>query len=280
MNEQVSSSNGASGERVETRSEPGAGKDTGTTTLDALVIGAGVAGLYQLHQLREQGLRVRACDSATGVGCTWYWNRYPGAKFDSESYVYQYLLSEDLYKGWQWSSLFPEQLEIEAWMNYAADALDLKKDIQSGTTVTQALYNEQSRHWKVITDKAETIDTQFLVTCCGMLSAPLSDMFPGQDEFHGPIFHTSRWLREPVELAGKRVVGIGATGIQVIQTIADQVGELKVFVRTPHYVLPLKNPSYGPRRCRPATTGLKNSARPCQISSPDSNTTSMLPGPT
>ena len=216
--------------------------------LDALIIGAGVAGLYQLHMLRNQGLKVRACDSASDVGGTWYWNRYPGARFDSEAYIYQYLFSEELYKGWSWSERFPAQPEIERWMHYVADRLDLRKDIQFETTITSAHYDEDANRWTVRTNRGETIDTQFLITCCGMLSAPMSNLFPGQDTFKGQIFHTARWPREPVDFAGKRVgvVGIGATGIQVIQTIASEVGHLKVFVRTPQYALPMKNPKYGP----------------------------------
>ena len=217
--------------------------------LDALIIGAGVAGLYQLYQLRQQGLKVKACDTASNVGGTWYWNRYPGAKFDSEAYIYHYLFSEELYKGWSWSERFPGQPEIERWMNYVADTLDLRKDIRFNTTITRAQYNEDTGRWTVTTANGEIIDTRFLITCCGMLSAPLQSLFPGQDSFKGQIFHTSRWPKQPVELAGKRVgvVGIGATGIQVIQTIASQVGHLKVFVRTPQYVLPMKNPKYGPQ---------------------------------
>jgi len=216
--------------------------------LDAVIIGAGVAGLYQLHMLRAQGLQVRAYDNAADVGGTWFWNRYPGAKFDSEAYIYQYLFDEDLYKGWSWSERFPGQPEIERWMKYVADTLDLKRDIQFSTTITAAHYNDDTGRWTVHTDRGEVIDTQFLVTCGGMLSAPMADLFPGQASFKGPIFHTSRWPREPVDLAGKRVgvVGIGATGIQVIQTIASQVGQLKVFVRTPQYVLPMSNPKFGP----------------------------------
>lgn len=223
-------------------------QNTTTRTLDALIIGAGVAGLYQLHQLRESGLDVRAYDAATDVGGTWYWNRYPGARFDSEAYIYQYLFSEDLYKGWSWSERFPGQPEIERWMHYIADTLDLRKDIQFSTTITQAIHNEDTGRWTVRTDTGETIDTRFLVTCCGMLSAPLANVFEGQDSFEGQIFHTARWPKESIDFSGKRVgvVGIGATGIQVIQTIADQVGALKVFVRTPQYVLPMKNPKYGP----------------------------------
>jgi cation diffusion facilitator CzcD-associated flavoprotein CzcO len=219
-----------------------------TRKLDALVIGAGVAGLYQLHMLRNQGLAVRAYDAASNVGGTWYWNRYPGSKFDSEAYIYQYLFSEDLYKAWSWSEKFPPQPEIERWLNYVADRLDLRKDIQFNTTITNARYDEASGRWTVRTDGGETIDAQFLITCCGMLSAPLTEVFPGQGTFKGRIFHTGRWPKEPIDLAGKRVgvVGIGATGIQVIQTIASQVGHLKVFVRTPQYVLPMKSPKYGP----------------------------------
>src|SRR3954464_2921566 len=170
--------------------------------LDALIIGTGVAGLYQLYQLREQGLNARAYDTASNVGGTWYWNRYPGARFDSESHIYQYLFSEDLYKDWTWSEKFPGQPEIERWLNYVADRLDLKKDIQFSTTITSAHFNEATNRWTVKTDTGETIDTQFLVTCGGMLSAPLADVFPGQDTFKGQIVHTGRWPKTPLDLAG------------------------------------------------------------------------------
>ena len=219
-------------------------------SLDAVVIGTGVAGLYQLYKLRdEQGLKVKAVDTATGVGGTWYWNRYPGARFDSEAYIYQYLFSEELYKGWSWSERFPGQPEIEKWLNYVADTLDLRKDIHFSTTITSAVFNEATQRWTITTDKGDTIDAQFLITCCGMLSAPLTSVFPGQDTFKGTLVHTGRYPKEKLDLAGKRVavVGNGATGIQVIQTIAGEVGSLKVFVRTPQYIIPMKNPKYGPK---------------------------------
>lgn len=218
-------------------------------SLDAVVIGTGVAGLYQLYKLRdEQGLKVKAVDAATGVGGTWYWNRYPGARFDSEAYIYQYLFSEDLYKGWSWSERFPGQPEIERWLNYVADRLELRKDIRFSTTVTSAVFNEATQRWTITTDKGDTIDAQFLITCCGMLSAPLTSMFPGQESFKGVLAHTGRWPKQDIDVSGKRVgvVGNGATGIQVIQTIAGEVGSLKVFVRTPQYIIPMKNPKYGP----------------------------------
>ncbi len=159
MTEAATKSNGSNGAHA-------------TARFDAVVVGAGVAGLYQLYRLREQGLNVMAIDAASAVGGTWYWNRYPGARFDSESFIYQYLFSEELYKGWSWSEKFPGQPEIERWLNYVADRLDLRKNIQFGTTVKSAHFNEATQRWLITTDKGGVIDTQFLVTCCGMLSAP------------------------------------------------------------------------------------------------------------
>src|SRR5271157_6265916 len=129
--------------------------------LDAAVIGAGVAGLYQLHLLRSQGLAVKAFDTAADVGGTLYWNRYPGARFDSEGYIYQYLFSEDLYKDWSWSEKFPGQPEIERWLRYVADRLDLRKDIVFNTTITSARFNDETGRWTITTDKGQTIDAQF-----------------------------------------------------------------------------------------------------------------------
>ncbi|NMX50984.1 flavin-containing monooxygenase [Pseudomonas veronii] len=216
------------------------------TYLDAMVIGAGVAGLYQLYRLREMGLTVRAYDTASGVGGTWYWNRYPGARFDSQAEIYQYWFSEELYKCWQPTERFPAQPETEQWLNFVANRLDLKKDIQFNTRIAAAHFCEESGHWRVTTEAGETINTQYLISCCGMLSAPLSDRFPGQTDFNGQIYHTGLWPKDPVDFNGKRVavVGTGATGIQVIQTIAPAVGSMKVFVRTPQYVIPMRNPKY------------------------------------
>lgn len=223
-----------------------AAADSAPTRLDALVIGAGVAGLYQLHRLREMGLTVRAYETASGVGGTWYWNRYPGARFDSQAEVYQYWFSEELYKAWKPSERFPSQAETERWLNFVADRLDLKKDIRFDTRVVSAHYDEKTGRWCVTTSHGERIDAQFVVACCGMLSAPLADRFPGQASFRGQITHTGLWPKGGIDLKGKRVavVGAGATGIQVIQTIASEVGSMKVFVRTPQYVVPMKNPKY------------------------------------
>ena len=158
------------------------------------------------------------------------------------------MFSEDLYKGWSWSEKFPGQPEIERWMHYVADRLDLRKDIQFNTTIKSAHFDEGTERWTITTDNGQVIEAQFLVTCCGMLSAPLTSLFPGQETFKGKLLYTARWPKDPIDFAGKRVgiVGIGATGIQVIQTIADKVGRLTVFVRTPQYVLPMRNPKYTP----------------------------------
>jgi len=217
-----------------------------TIQLDAIVIGTGIAGLYQLYRLREMGLQVRAYDTASGVGGTWYWNRYPGARFDSQVEVYQYWFSEELYKAWKPSERFPAQPETERWLNFVADRLDLKKDIQFNTRIVSAHYRENDGRWTVTTEVGEKIDTQFVLACCGMLSAPLVDRFPGQSTFRGEIHHTGLWPKNGVELKGKRVavIGTGATGIQVIQTIAPDVAAMKIFVRTPQYVVPMKNPEY------------------------------------
>ena len=213
--------------------------------LDAVVLGAGVAGLYQLHQLREQGLRVRTYDAAGDVGGTWWWNRYPGARFDSEGYIYQYLFDEALYKDWSWSEKFPGQPEIERWLHYVTDRLDLRRDIQFNTTITSAVYDEDRGRWTIRTDRGDVVDTQFFVSCAGMLSAPLKNI-EGTDSFAGDLVFTASYPAAGVDVAGKRVgvVGVGATGIQVIQTIAAEVGHLTVFARTPQYVLPMKNPRY------------------------------------
>jgi acetone monooxygenase len=217
--------------------------DTKTTKLDAIVIGAGIAGLYQLYRMRQLGLKVRAYEAGSGVGGTWYWNRYPGARFDSQVEVYQYWFSEDLYKAWKPSERFPGQPETEQWLNFVADRFDLKKDIQFNTRIESATYREMDGRWDVITSDGEHVDAQYLLACCGMLSAPLNERFPGQSTFKGVITHTGLWPKGGVDFKGKRVavVGTGATGIQVIQTIAPEVGSMKVFVRTPQYIVPMKN---------------------------------------
>ena len=214
--------------------------------VDAVVVGAGVAGLYSVYKLREQGLSVQAFEAGTGVGGTWYWNRYPGARVDSQAYIYQYWFSDDLLNEWNWSERFPAQEETERYLNHVADKFDLRSHIQFKTRVTGASYDEATQRWTVTTDDGQTVSPQFLIMGTGGLSVPLVPPFPGRERFKGQIVHTAQWPKEGVDLKGKRVgvIGTGATGIQVIQTIASEVGHLTVFQRTANYTIPMRNPKY------------------------------------
>ena len=213
---------------------------------DAVVVGAGFTGLYQLYKFRQLGLKVLVLEAGTGVGGTWYWNRYPGARTDSESRVYQYWFSDELLEEWDWSERFPAQEETERYLNYVADKFDLKKDIQFNSRVTAATYNEDSKRWTVTTENGNAVSCQFFVMGAGGLSIPKTPDIPGVDDFKGTKVHTSRWPQGGIDLAGKRVgiIGTGATGIQVIQTIASEVGHLTVFQRTPNYAIPMNNPKF------------------------------------
>lgn len=211
---------------------------------DAIVVGAGFSGLYALYKLRERGLRVRVLEMGENVGGTWYWNRYPGARTDSTSDVYQYWFSDELLEEWQWSERFAAQPETERYLNFVADKFDLRRDIQFKTRVTGADLNADGDGWTVHTETGEPLSCQFLVMGTGPLSKIVLPDIPGINSFEGEWHHTARWPKTPVDFAGKRVgiFGTGATGIQVIQTIAPEVGHLTVFQRTPTYTIPMKNP--------------------------------------
>ena len=208
----------------------------------------------------------------------------PRARFDSEGYIYQYLFSEELYKDWSWSEKFPDQPEIERWMHYVTDRLDLRRDIQFSHHHHQRALRRGPRPLDASGPTAATRSTRSSSSrCAGMLSAPMERAVSRARTLSGAIFHTSRWPQEDIDLAGKRVgvVGIGATGIQVIQTIADEVEHLTVFARTPQYVLPMKNPTYGEAEQELRTRAASPScARPSRTPSPASSTTSSTPGPT
>ena len=210
---------------------------------DAIIIGAGIAGLYQLYRLRELGLSVRVYESGTGVGGTWYWNRYPGARFDSESYSYGYSFSEELLQEWDWSEHFAPQPETERYLNYVADKFDLRRDIRFSTRVTAATYDEATACWQVQTDDGQRARARFLITAIGVLSAPYIPDFAGRDSFEGESFHTAQWPKEGRDFSGKRVavIGTGATAVQLITEVAKQVGQLTVFQRTANYCAPLHN---------------------------------------
>jgi cation diffusion facilitator CzcD-associated flavoprotein CzcO len=217
----------------------------GTLVLDydAIIIGAGMSGLYQLYRLRELGLKVRVLEAGTNVGGTWYWNRYPGARFDSESYSYGYSFSKELLQEWDWSEHFAGQPETLRYLNHVAEKFDLCRDIQFSSLVTAAHYDENTRTWSIALDDGSQFRTRFLITAIGPLSTPTLPRIEGRDSFRGESFHTARWPHEPDDFTGKRVavIGTGATGVQTIQTIAGSVGHLTVFQRTPNWCAPLHN---------------------------------------
>jgi cation diffusion facilitator CzcD-associated flavoprotein CzcO len=210
---------------------------------DAVVIGAGVSGLYQLYRLRELGLRVRVFEAGTGVGGTWYWNRYPGARFDSESWTYGYSFSQELLEEWDWQEHFAAQPETERYLNYVADKFDLRRDIQFRSRVTAAHYQEDTRSWAVLLEDGRRCTTRLLITAIGVLSAATLPTIPGVATFQGQSCHTHYWPKEPVCFEGKRVavIGTGATGVQTITEVAKTAGHLTVFQRTPQWCAPLHN---------------------------------------
>jgi len=210
---------------------------------DAIIIGAGISGLYQLIRLRELGLAVRVYETGSGVGGTWYWNRYPGARFDSESYTYGYSFSEELLQEWDWKEHFSGQPENERYLNYVADKFDLRRDIQFNANVAAATYDKKGNYWEVrLTDGARS-RARFLITAVGILSAQNIPAFAGIESFKGESFHTSRWPKERIDFTDKRVgvIGTGATAVQLITEIAKEVGHLTVFQRTANYCAPLRN---------------------------------------
>src|SRR5690349_19388793 len=210
---------------------------------DAIIIGAGLSGMYQLYRLRELGMKVRVFEAGTGVGGTWYWNRYPGARFDSESYSYGFSFSKELLEEWNWSEHFAPQPETLRYLNLVADKFDLRRDIQFRSRVAAAHWDEASRAWAVTLEDGSRHVSRYLITAIGVLSAPTLPRFEGMDNFRGLSFHTARWPHEPVDFAGKRVavIGTGATGVQTIQEVAKTAGHLTVFQRTPNWCAPLHN---------------------------------------
>ena len=210
---------------------------------DVLIIGAGVTGLYSLYRFRNLGFSVRSFEDASGIGGTWYWNRYPGARFDSESYTYGYSFSEDLLREWDWKELYSGQPENERYLNYVADKFDLRRHIRFNSRVASCVYDEEANRWELTMDDGHKARGQFLITAVGLLSAHYVPDFEGIHDFKGPWCHTGRWPKEGMDLAGKRVgvVGTGATAVQLITEIAKEVGHLTVFQRTANYCAPLRN---------------------------------------
>src|SRR5258705_1098728 len=218
---------------------------TTRTDFDAVVIGAGFSGLYAVHKLRnELGLSVRVYEEGSGVGGTWYWNRYPGARCDSESYVYCYSFSKELCQEWDWSGRYPYQQELAAYLEHVTDRFELKRDIQFNTRVTAARWSEDDQCWQVETDRGETATARFLLTAVGLLAAKkhVPDL-PGLESFEGEWHHTGAWPAECVDFAGNRVgvIGTGSTGVQTIPVIAKEAQHLYVFQRSPQFTIPARH---------------------------------------
>lgn len=210
---------------------------------DAIVIGAGVSGLYTLYKLRELGLSVRVLEAGTDLGGTWYWNRYPGARFDSESYSYQYSFRQELIDGWNWSEHFAAQPEIERYLHFVADKLDLPRDIEFNARVKSVVYDETDKKWTLETHSGLSVRGRYVICATGLLSAHQFPPYEGVDKFGGLSLHSARWPKEPVDFTGKRVgiIGTGPTGVQIIQTIAPDCKHLTVFQRTANWCTPLQN---------------------------------------
>jgi cation diffusion facilitator CzcD-associated flavoprotein CzcO len=217
--------------------------------LDALIIGAGFSGLYQLYSLRDRlGLAAQVLEAGDGVGGTWYWNRYPGARCDSESYSYSFSFSDELQQEWDWTERYPEQPEIMRYLNHVADRFDLRRDIRFGTRVTGARYDEAANRWRVTTEQGEELTAKFLITAVGCLSSANVPNIPGLDDFAGRWYHTGQWPHEGVDFTGKQVglVGTGSTGIQATPVIAAEAAHLTVFQRTPNFSVPARNGPVSP----------------------------------
>ena len=210
---------------------------------DAVVIGAGAAGLYMLHRLRELGFSVRLFEQGDGVGGTWYWNRYPGARCDVESWDYCYSFSEELEQEWDWTERFPTQPELERYFNHVADRFDLRGDMQFGTRVERACFDESRNCWIIDLSTGVTVSAHYLVSAAGCLSEVNKPPIAGAETFEGVQHHTARWPAEGVDVAGKRVgvIGTGSSGVQVIPQVARTAAHVFVFQRTPQYTVPARN---------------------------------------
>jgi cyclohexanone monooxygenase len=210
---------------------------------DAIVIGAGFGGLRMLHELRERGMRALVIEAASDVGGTWYYNRYPGARTDSEAWLYAFSFSKEIQDRWDWSERYPGQPEVLAYLRYVADFCDMRRDIQFDTRVESARFDAVRSSWQVATSDGQQWTCSFLITATGPLSTPYRPDLPGIDEFEGDWYLTGSWPQTPVRVTDKRVavVGTGSTAVQVIPLVAQTAKEVVVFQRTPNFVLPARN---------------------------------------
>jgi cyclohexanone monooxygenase len=216
--------------------------------LDAVVVGAGFAGLYMLYRMRGLGLSTRVFEAADGIGGTWYWNRYPGARCDVESMDYSYSFSDELQQEWHWSERYASQPEILRYIDHVAERFDLRRDIQLSTRVIEAVFDEAASRWSIRTERGDEVSARFVIMATGCLSAPQAPPFPGLDGFEGKWYQTSNWPHEGVDFNGQRVavIGTGSSAIQSIPLIAQQAAHLFVFQRTPNFSIPAHNGQLDP----------------------------------
>ncbi|MFN3232269.1 MAG: flavin-containing monooxygenase [Alphaproteobacteria bacterium] len=217
-----------------------AGEASTGVDFDAIVIGAGFAGLAAIHYLREAGLSVRVFDRASDIGGTWTWNRYPGAATDSESYYYCLTFSKELLQKFKWTKRYPDWQETLSYFHFVADECDMRRDIQLNTEIVEAEYDNDLHGWRITTDTGETYTCKYFISGMGMISQPVIPNIKGMDRFGGPLFHSSRWPQEGLDYAGKRVgiIGAGATTVQMVPVLAQTAESVTVFQRTPNYILP------------------------------------------
>jgi len=232
----------------EVQHQPGDASIGTADHFDAVIVGAGFAGLYMLHRLRGLGLSARVYEAASDVGGTWYWNRYPGARCDVESVDYSYSFSDELQQEWRWSERYAAQPEILRYINHVADRFDLRRDIQFETRVTAAVFDEETNQWAIRTDRGDRVSAAFCITAVGCLSTAQVPQYEGLSTFAGKWYHTGNWPHEGVDFTGQRVgvIGTGSSGIQSIPIIAQQAAHLFVFQRTPNFTVPAHNAPLDP----------------------------------
>jgi cation diffusion facilitator CzcD-associated flavoprotein CzcO len=222
---------------------------TSAPVLDAVIIGAGFSGMYMLKSLRDElGLKAKVLERGHGVGGTWYWNRYPGARCDSDAYIYCFTFDKQLLQDWNWSERYPEQPEILRYLELCAERFDVKRDIEFGKSVNSTVYDEKSKLWTVRTEQGDVYLARFVISAVGTLSTTNVPNFKGLSTFKGRAYHTSQWPHEGVDFTGKRVgvIGTGATAVQAIPEIAMQAKQLTVFQRTANYCVPARNGKVDP----------------------------------
>lgn len=218
-------------------------KNGHTSNPDVIVIGAGFSGLYMVHALTKSGFRVQAFEAAPDVGGTWYWNRYPGARCDSESLTYCYTFDEELCQDWTWTDRYPAGPEVLAYLQHVAERFKLRQHFKFNAKILSATYKEDTRRWEVTTTSGESVSAKFFISAVGNLSVPATPAVPGIEDYKGRWVHTGAWPDEPIDFTNKRVavIGTGSSGIQISQSIAKTAGHLTVFQRTPTYTIPLRN---------------------------------------